>query len=144
MSWNPQSYLAFADHRTRPAIDLLARVPLRDAQRVVDLGCGPGNSTHLLVDRWPAAMVIGIDSSSDMLASARRSGIAATWVEADIATWAPDRAPDLIYSNAALHWVGDHEPCCPDCSAVCGLAACWRCRCRATSRRLARAAARDR
>ncbi len=113
MTWNAQSYLAFADQRTRPALDLLARVPLREAERVADLGCGPGNSTRLLVDRWPAAMVVGIDSSSDMLASARGSGIAATWVEADIATWAPDRAPDLIYSNAALHWVGDHETLLP-------------------------------
>jgi trans-aconitate 2-methyltransferase len=108
VSWNPQSYLAFADHRTRPAMDLLARVPLHKAEWVSDLGCGPGNSTRLLVDRWPTARVLGIDSSSDMLASARRSGIAATWIEADIATWAPDCVLDLIYSNAALHWVGDH------------------------------------
>jgi trans-aconitate 2-methyltransferase len=113
MTWNPDRYLAFADHRTRPAIDLLARVPPRDAERVVDLGCGPGNSTRLLAERWPAAMVVGVDSSNDMLASARRSGIAATWLEADIATWAPDRAPDLIYSNAALHWLGDHETLLP-------------------------------
>jgi trans-aconitate 2-methyltransferase len=113
MTWNPDRYLAFADHRTRPAIDLLARVPLRDAERVVDLGCGPGNSTRLLADRWPAAMIVGIDSSSDMLASARRSSIAATWLEADIATWVPDRVPDLIYSNAALHWLGDHETLLP-------------------------------
>jgi trans-aconitate 2-methyltransferase len=113
VTWNPQSYLAFADHRTRPAIDLLARVPLREVEGVADLGCGPGNATRLLVERWPAATVIGIDSSSDMLASARRSGIGATWVEADIATWAPDRALDLIYSNAALHWVGDHDTLLP-------------------------------
>ena len=109
MTWNPERYLAFSDQRTRPAIDLLARVPLQQAERVADLGCGPGNSTRLLVERWPTAEVLGIDSSSDMLASARRSGVGATWVEADIATWAPDRALDLIYSNAALHWVGGHE-----------------------------------
>jgi trans-aconitate 2-methyltransferase len=109
MTWNPERYLAFADHRARPAIDLLARVPLRDVERVADLGCGPGNSTRLLVERWPAATVIGIDSSGDMLASARRSGVGATWIEADVAEWVPDRALDLIYSNAALHWVGDHE-----------------------------------
>lgn len=113
MTWNAKHYLAFADQRTRPAIDLLARVPLRDAERIADLGCGPGNATRLLVERWPRATVIGIDSSSDMLANARRSGIEARWVEADIATWAPDRAFDLIYSNAALHWVGDHEALLP-------------------------------
>jgi trans-aconitate 2-methyltransferase len=109
LTWSPERYLAFADHRTRPAIDLLARVALQQPERVADLGCGPGNSTRLLVERWPAATVIGIDSSGDMLASAQRSDVGATWVEADIATWAPERALDLIYSNAALHWVGDHE-----------------------------------
>jgi trans-aconitate 2-methyltransferase len=109
LTWSPERYLAFADHRTRPAIDLLARVPLQQAERVADLGCGPGNSTRLLVERWPAATVVGIDSSSDMLASAGQSAVGATWVEANIATWAPDGPFDLIYSNAALHWVGDHE-----------------------------------
>ena len=113
MTWNPERYLAFADHRTRPAIDLLARVPLPEAEWVADLGCGPGNSTRLLVERWPAATVIGIDSSGDMLASARRSGIVATWVETDIAAWGPERALDLIYSNAALHWVGGHASLLP-------------------------------
>jgi trans-aconitate 2-methyltransferase len=109
LTWSAEHYLAFADHRTRPAIDLLARVSLQRPERVADLGCGPGNSTRLLVERWPAALVIGIDSSGDMLASAQRSDVGATWVEADIATWAPEQALDLIYSNAALHWVGDHE-----------------------------------
>lgn len=113
MTWNPDRYLAFADHRTRPAIDLLARVPLHEAERVADLGCGPGNSTRLLVERWPAATVVGIDSSSAMLASARRSDVAAAWVEADIAGWRPERALDLIYSNAALHWVGGHASLLP-------------------------------
>ena len=113
MTWNPERYLAFSDQRTRPAIDLLTRVPLQQAERVADLGCGPGNSTRLLVERWPAAMVIGIDSSSDMLASARRSVVGATWVEADITAWMPERGLDLLYSNAALHWVGDHESLLP-------------------------------
>ena len=113
MTWNSESYLAFGDHRTRPAIDLLARVPLAAAERVADLGCGPGNATRLLVERWPEAAVVGIDSSADMLAKARGSGVRASWVEADIATWAPDRAFDLIYSNAALHWLDDHEELLP-------------------------------
>lgn len=113
MTWNPERYLAFGDQRTRPAIDLLARVPLRQAEWIADLGCGPGNATRLLVERWPEATVIGIDSSSDMLANARRSGIRARWVEADITTWAPDPTFDLIYSNAALHWLRDHEALLP-------------------------------
>jgi trans-aconitate 2-methyltransferase len=109
LSWNPERYLAFGDQRTRPAIDLLARVPLADAGRIADLGCGPGNSTRLLVARWPMAEVIGVDNSGDMLAKARASGVAATWIEADVAAWAPDRPLDLIYANAALQWLGDHE-----------------------------------
>jgi trans-aconitate 2-methyltransferase len=113
MTWSPERYLAFADQRTRPAVDLLARVPLQRPERAVDLGCGPGNSTRLLAKRWPAADVIGIDSSGDMLASAGQSGIRATWVEADLAAWAPQHAPDLIFSNAALHWVGGHETLLP-------------------------------
>src|SRR5690606_20132337 len=88
-------------------------VRLAAAERVADLGCGPGNATRLLAERWPEAAVVGIDSSADMLAKARGSGIRASWVEADIATWAPDRPFDLIYSNAALHWLDDHEELLP-------------------------------
>ena len=63
MSWHPENYLAFDDHRTRPAAELLACVPLMAPERVVDLGCGPGNSTALLAARWPEAQVIGADSA---------------------------------------------------------------------------------
>ncbi|MFE8645953.1 trans-aconitate 2-methyltransferase [Sphingomonas sp. NCPPB 2930] len=109
--WNPQLYRQFEDERTRPAAELLARVPLEAPRRVVDLGCGPGNSTELLVRRFPAAQVLGIDTSEPMLASARARlpGTAFAW--GDIARWAPAsaaEAPDLIYANAALQWVGDH------------------------------------
>lgn len=109
MSWHPERYLAFDDHRTRPAADLLARVPLQAPERVVDLGCGPGNSTTLLALRWPDAEVIGIDSAPSMLAKARASGIAAHWLEADIASWAPEAPVDLLFSNAALQWLPDHQ-----------------------------------
>lgn len=113
MSWNPERYLAFGDHRTRAAVDLLARVPLAAPARAVDLGCGPGNSTALLVARWPDAEVVGLDASAEMLAQARASGVAARWVEADIAGWTPARPFDLIYSNAALQWLGDHATLLP-------------------------------
>lgn len=108
MTWQPERYLAFGDQRTRPALDLLARVPLANAERIADLGCGPGNSTALLAQRWPEAAIIGVDSSPEMLAQAHATGIRATWVEADIAAWMPDGPLDLIYSNAALHWLGGH------------------------------------
>jgi len=113
MSWQPQRYLAFDDHRTRPAADLLARVPLAAPERVVDLGCGPGNSTALLTGRWPGARVTGLDSADTMLAAARERGLAADWLQADIATWVPDQPVDLLFSNAALHWLPDHATLLP-------------------------------
>jgi trans-aconitate 2-methyltransferase len=108
MSWNPERYLNFGDHRTRPAIDLLARVALSAPARVADLGCGPGNSTGLLVARWPEAEVVGVDNSAEMLAKARASGIRAGWAESDIATWTPAAPFDVLFSNAALQWLPDH------------------------------------
>ena len=113
MSWHPEHYLAFDDHRTRPAADLLARVPLRAPERVVDLGCGPGNSTALLAERWPQATVIGVDSAPSMLEKARASGIRADWVEADVADWTPEAPVDLLFSNAALQWLPDHRALLP-------------------------------
>ena len=104
LTWQPERYLAFADQRTRPALDLLARVPLANPARVADLGCGPGNSTALLAQRWPEAAVIGVDSSPEMLAQARASGVRATWIEADIGAWTPDRPArsDLCQRGAAV------------------------------------------
>jgi trans-aconitate 2-methyltransferase len=106
--WNPSQYLKFADERTRPAADLLARVPLAAPASVVDLGCGPGNSTELLARRWPGARLTGVDSSAAMLAQAARDHPDWTWEQADIAAWSPKAPVDLIFANAALHWVPDH------------------------------------
>ena len=107
MTWNPVTYLAFADQRTRPAADLLARVPVERPARVIDLGCGPGNSTALLAARWPGAHLEGLDSSAEMLAEARASGVPAHWVLADLATWTPAAPYDVMYSNATFQWVPD-------------------------------------
>jgi trans-aconitate 2-methyltransferase len=108
MVWNPQTYLAFADERTRPAVELLARIPDEAPARVIDLGCGPGNSTATLRARWPAAAIEGLDSSPEMLAQAKASGVAATWIEANVATWQAAKSYDVIYSNATYQWLGDH------------------------------------
>jgi trans-aconitate 2-methyltransferase len=107
--WNPQTYLQFSGPRTRPAADLLARVPSEAPARVVDLGCGPGNSTALLAARWPQARLEGLDSSEPMLAEARASGVAADWILADLADWSPPQAYDVIYSNATFQWLSDPE-----------------------------------
>jgi trans-aconitate 2-methyltransferase len=107
--WNADQYLRFADERTQPAVDLVARIELAAPRHIVDLGCGPGNSTALLKGRWPDAEVTGLDNSADMLAAARRDCPGVEFVEGDLESWTPDRPCDLVFSNAALQWVGDHE-----------------------------------
>src|SRR3954471_21672344 len=87
MAWDPKTYLAFSAERTRPAADLLARIPLQTPKRIADLGCGPGNSTALLRTRWPEADITGLDSSAEMLRDARSSGVDARFVEGDITAW---------------------------------------------------------
>lgn len=113
MSWDPTQYLAFAGPRLRPAVDLLARVESDAPGTVVDLGCGPGNVTALLRARWPEASLTGVDNSAEMLAAAPENCPGATWLERDIADWTPDAPPDLIYSNAALHWIDGHDALLP-------------------------------
>jgi trans-aconitate 2-methyltransferase len=111
-SWDPAQYLRFSDERLRPALDLLAQVPLVAPRRVVDLGCGAGNVTAILRRRFPEADVLGVDGSAAMLAKARDAAPDCRFEQGDFATWQPgegEAAPDLIYSNAALHWVGGHE-----------------------------------
>ncbi|MEM7255129.1 MAG: methyltransferase domain-containing protein [Pseudomonadota bacterium] len=107
--WDPSQYLRFGDHRLRPALELLARIPHSDPKHVFDLGCGAGNVTRQIAERWPHATVYGIDNSDEMLkkASAEPSGIA--WSLGDVRDWRPDVSPDVLYSNAALQWVDNHE-----------------------------------
>ena len=107
--WSARQYLRFEDDRTRPSRDLLAQVPLTQPELVVDLGCGPGNSTELLVERYPQAEVIGLDSSPNMLRQACERLPQCTFVEADIATWTPEGAPNLLFGNAVFQWVPDHR-----------------------------------
>src|SRR5215469_10153594 len=108
MAWDPKTYLAFGQERTRPARELLARVDAVNPKRVVDLGCGPGNSTALLAARWSAAALEGVDNSKEMLEEARGSSFRAIWTQADVANWNPDETYDVIFSNATLQWVADH------------------------------------
>lgn len=106
--WDPAQYDRFRDHRLRPAVELLERVPLRQASLVYDLGCGAGTVTRIVAERFPAARVIGLDSSPEMLAKARGEPGRVEWIPGDIREWEPEGPPDLIFSNAALHWLEDH------------------------------------
>jgi len=108
MSWDPQQYLKFAAPRLRPALDLLAAVPAVAPAVVFDLGCGAGNVTRLLAERWPHASLTGIDDSAPMLAKATVEVAGVHWRQQDLAHWRADRPADVIYSNAALHWLPDH------------------------------------
>lgn len=109
MSWDPAQYLKFAGERMRPAVDLLARIPLEAPGSVVDLGCGAGNLAPLFFARWPAARLAGVDSSPEMLAKARADFPRAEFILADIARWRPAAPVEVIYSNAALHWIEGHD-----------------------------------
>ncbi len=111
--WNAAQYLKFEDERTRPPSDLIARVPLADPAFCVDLGCGPGNSTELIVRRFPGAAVEGMDSSPDMLDKARSRLPGVSFSLGDVATWTPSRAPDLLFANAVLQWVPGHAALLP-------------------------------
>lgn len=108
MPWDTDQYLRFGDERTRAAADLVARIDLPRPESIVDLGCGPGNSTRLLRARWPRARILGLDSSPEMIAAARAADPDSDWIEADIGTWAPEGTFDLVFSNAALQWLPGH------------------------------------
>ena len=107
--WDPTQYLKFADHRLRPSLELLERVPLTDPRVVYDLGCGAGEQARMMADRWPNATVYGVDSSREMIEKSAASPSRVQWVQADVRTWEPAEPPDLIYSNAALQWVDGHK-----------------------------------
>jgi trans-aconitate 2-methyltransferase len=108
MAWSASQYVKFEDERTRPPRDLLAQVPLERLSSGVDLGCGPGNSTELLVERFGAAHVSGVDSDEDMLAAARRRLPYTRFTRADLTSWMPDAPHDLFFANAVFQWLPEH------------------------------------
>lgn len=112
MKWDPSKYVQFGDHRDRPFFDLTCRIGAKRPGRVVDLGCGPGNLTATLADRWPEADVVGVDSSADMLdrAAPLTGRLPNLRFELqDISHWAPPAGTDVVVSNAALQWVPGHQ-----------------------------------
>ena len=109
-AWNAKIYSQFLDLRTRPARDLLSAIPDSfQPKTVYDLGCGPGNSTILLKDRWPHAEIVGLDSSLDMLEEAKTSYPDINFIEGDIAHFSPREKIDCLFANASLQWLDEHE-----------------------------------
>ncbi|MGY8960436.1 MAG: methyltransferase domain-containing protein [Alphaproteobacteria bacterium] len=108
MAWDPGQYLAFAGPRMQPAVDLLTRTHHDNPKTVLDLGCGPGNITPLLQQRWPGAAISGVDNSDEMLTRARAAVPDVEFSNLDIATWEPTQQYDVLFSNAALQWVKGH------------------------------------
>lgn len=113
-TWDPATYLRFSDERSRPFFDLTSRIGATDPGYVVDLGCGPGNLTATLARRWPAARVEGIDSSPEMIEEAKaHHNDPVDFQLADLVSWHPDAAVDVIISNATFQWVPDHRDLLP-------------------------------
>ncbi|WP_165226974.1 methyltransferase domain-containing protein [Aquisphaera insulae] len=113
MSWDPERYLRFRGERTRPSVDLVGRIAIDDPTSVIDLGCGPGNSTAVLRGRWPGAAITGLDSDPAMLRAALRSDPYMNWMQGDVAAWRADGDFDVVYSNAVLQWIPDHAELIP-------------------------------
>jgi trans-aconitate 2-methyltransferase len=107
--WNPDLYLKYEDERTQPSYDLISRINIADPANIIDIGCGPGNSTRVLKERWPHAQILGLDSSREMIEKARSAYPRGHWILADAAKWKPEIKYGLVFSNATLQWIPDHE-----------------------------------
>jgi trans-aconitate 2-methyltransferase len=108
--WDPVTYLEFADERSRPFVDLLSRVPAAEPTVVFDLGCGPGQLTASLADRWPHAQIVGLDSSPEMIMQAAQLATPQLRFQLqDLRDWRPETSVDVIISNATLQWIPGHR-----------------------------------
>jgi len=113
MSWSAAQYVKFEEERTRPVRDLVARIPLGRVSSAADIGCGPGNSTEVLRERFPDARIVGVDSSADMIEAARKRMPDIDFKIADLRDWRADGPLDIILANAVLQWLPDHETVLP-------------------------------
>ncbi|MCX6556790.1 MAG: methyltransferase domain-containing protein [Candidatus Aminicenantes bacterium] len=108
--WDPDHYLKFFGERTQPSIDLVSKIKIDYApRRILDVGCGPGNSSQVLLQRWPKAGLVGVDNSPAMIEKAKKDFPKGKWVLADARRFAPATCFDLVFSNAAIQWIPGHE-----------------------------------
>ncbi len=107
--WKPDKYLQFKSERTQPSIDLVAKINQVNPQSIIDIGCGPGNSTQVLTNRWPGADITGIDSSAAMIEKAKQEYPDQKWQEAEASTFESSEKFDIVFSNAVIQWIPDHD-----------------------------------
>ena len=107
--WNPQQYLKFKSERTQPSIDLVARIMISNPETVIDIGCGPGNSTQIIHRRWSNADIVGLDSSQKMIEKAREDYPSQKWMVGDASDLDTNQKYDIVFSNATLQWIPDHD-----------------------------------
>lgn len=107
--WNPNLYMQFRSERTQPSIDLISKINSIEPKSVIDVGCGPGNSTQVLVNRWPKAKITGLDSSSAMIQKAKHDYPNQNWIVTDALSYEPEIKYDIIFSNAVIQWIPNHE-----------------------------------
>jgi len=107
--WNPNLYMQFRSERTQPSIDLVAKINSVEPKSIIDVGCGPGNSTQVLVNRWPKAKITGLDNSSAMIKKAAQDHPNQAWIVADALIYNPETEYDIVFSNAAVQWIPNHE-----------------------------------
>ena len=113
MAWDPAQYLKFSDQRLRPGFDLMAQIGELPSGVVADLGCGTGVHARAMAERWPEHTVLGVDSSTEMLRQAQATPSRVRWLQADLQKWTPPEPPALIFSNAVLQWVDEHDTLLP-------------------------------
>jgi trans-aconitate 2-methyltransferase len=107
--WNPELYLRFRNERTQPSIDLVSRINIANPGNIIDIGCGPGNSTRVLRDRWPESRITGLDNSPGMIEKAKSDYPGQEWLLGDASTFSPSSKYSLVFSNATIQWIPDHE-----------------------------------
>jgi len=107
--WNPDLYMQFRSERTQPSIDLIDRINPIQPKTIIYIGCGPGNSTQVLVNRWPKAKITGLDSSSAMIKQAKHDYPSQEWIVADALTYESSIKYDIVFSNAVIQWIPNHE-----------------------------------
>lgn len=108
-TWNPDLYMQFSSERTRPSFDLVSRIKTVNPKNIIDIGCGPGNSTQVLINRWPNAAITGLDNSQEMIKKAKCDYPDQEWIHADITTFEAEIKYDILFSNAVIQWIPNHK-----------------------------------